>query len=328
MPQETQSPLAATSFLAMSRVYRDQELQQRRTLASVALTPDGSFFNALNAERATRRLERSREEKGEGPPISFGSTSLRTLIEDNRSLALELLERYYPVYCASFPDPDERLPLGTILSLVEDRRFSIDLDILTAGRRIIGGYQTHVTKIDGDAVSLGDYLCVDHRMKGLGVASLVYRTTISDRMNQWGALAHFGEINDPRLMDNHQRAVDRKSGTDPEARLRFWSKQGRRVVDIPWLQPATAEGLAPVDYTMLTVHHVDLSRPLRITGETVQKVWDAYYLPLMQSAPILETRKEMRRLLEPYQGREVQLKPLTEPRSFLGGEPPRAASSF
>jgi len=47
-------------------------------------------------------------------------------------------------------------------------------------------------------------------------------------------------------------------------------------------------------------------------------VWDAYYLPLAEVAPVHETRKEMERLLAPYQGREISLLPLTSSRSFMG----------
>jgi hypothetical protein len=89
------------------------------------------------------------------------------------------------------------------------------------------------------------------------------------------------------------------------------------MLDVPWIQPATAPGLAPVEYMMLTVHNLDEHEPLRITGETVQKVWDAYYLPLADVAPVHETRVEMEQLLAPYQGREVSLLPLTSPRSFM-----------
>ncbi len=280
-------------------------------------TFESELLRSLQSEPATRQLERTIGVRGEGPAITFNSTSLRALIADNREKGLALLELYYPLYSASFPDPDERLPFETLLGLIQDPRFSINVDVLTSERGIIGGYQTHVADIDGEVYSLGDYLCVDNRMKGLGIAHMVYRTTIAERRETLGAIAHFGEVNDPRLMDAAQQAIDRKSGTDPEARLRFWSKQGRRMLDVPWIQPATAPGLAPVEYMMLTVHNLDEHEPLRITGETVQKVWDAYYLPLADVAPVHETRVEMEQLLAPYQGREVSLLPLTSPRSFM-----------
>jgi len=85
------------------------------------------------------------------------------------------------------------------------------------------------------------------------------------------------------------------------------------------VQPAPDEGLSPVDYTMLTVHQLDGARPLSLTGETVIRIWDAYYLPLKEIAPILETRQEMLRLLEPYLGRQIELKNLTDNRSFIDG---------
>ncbi|MEY4669086.1 MAG: hypothetical protein RL518_1785 [Pseudomonadota bacterium] len=236
---------------------------------------------------------------------------------DHPEKAFDLLERYYPIYCTSFPDPDERLPFETIVRLVQDPRFSIDVEVFTDLRGIIGGYQTNVVDIEGETFSLGDYLFIDNRMKGLGVGPLVYRKTIEHRQRNFGATAHFGEINDPRLMNASQQAIDRKSGTDPDARLKFWSKQGRRMLDVPWVQPAPEEGLSPVDYTMLTVHHLDTSRPLAITGDTVMKVWDAYYLPLQDLAPIIETRQEMARLLEPFRGRLIEVKKLTDERSSL-----------
>lgn len=154
-------------------------------------------------------------------------------------------------------------------------------------------------------------------MKGLGIAPLVYRATINSRRDRLGALAHFGEVNDPHLMDLNQQAIDRKSGIDPLARLRFWTKQGRQMLDVPWIQPATAEGLSPVDYVMLTVHHLDPTRPLKITGQMLQRVWDAYYLPLAEIAPVHETREHMVRLLAPYQDRQIARRPLTTPRSFI-----------
>ncbi len=318
MPGAADSPFRAMSFSTAMQEVRDGSPRPVKVTERRPLSPDAVFFRSLEGERATHRIERAIGIKGEGPAISFNSTSLRTLIGDNREKAIALLDRYYDIYSASFPDPDERLPFETILTLIEDPRFSIDVDIFTQQRGVIGGYQTHVAEIHGDFYSLGDYLCVDNRLKGMGIAPLVYRTTIQQRRDLFGTIAHFGEVNDPRLMDASQRMVDIKSGTDPDARLRFWTRQGRQMLDIPWIQPATAEGLSTVDYMMLTVHHIDHTKSLRLTGEIVQKVWDAYYLPLAEVAPVHETRKEMERLLAPYQGREISLLPLTSSRSFMG----------
>ncbi len=317
MPPAADTPFHAMSFFTPAYDFRQQEVRAGRDWERPVPCPDARFFQSLEGERATHRIERPCGIKGEGPAIFFNSTSLRVLMADSPVKAFELLERYYPVYCASFPDPDERFPFDTIVRLVRDSRFSIDVDVFTDQRGIIGGYQTHVATIEGETYSLGDYLCIDNRMKGLGIGPLVYRTTIEHRRDQFGVSAHFGEINDPRLMDLAQQTIDKKSGTDPDARLKFWSKQGRRMLDVPWVQPATAEGLSPVDYTMLTVHEIGGSKPLMITGETVMKIWDAYYLPLRHIAPILETREEMSRLLEPYRGRPIALKNLTESRSFM-----------
>ncbi len=317
-PPAADSPFRAMSFSTATHEVRDGNVLPVTVSERRALPPEAVFFRSLEGERATRRIERPIGVKGEGPAISFNSTSLRTLIGDDREKGIALLERYYDIYSASFPDPDERLPLQTILRLIDDPRFSIDVDILTQARGVIGGYQTHVAEINGELYSLGDYLCVDNRLKGMGIAPLVYRTTIQNRRDLFGTIAHFGEVNDPRLMDVAQQMIDRKSGTDPEARLRFWTRQGRQMLDIPWIQPATAEGLSTVDYMMLTVHHIDHAKPLRLTGDVVQKVWDAYYLPLAEVAPIHETRVAMERLLAPYQGREIPLLPLTSRRSFMG----------
>lgn len=305
------------SFGTAARDLRQREQQRGIGRDSLVLDPEVRFFCSLEDEPATRRIERACGVRGEGPSISFNSTSLRALMLDNPTKAFALLDRYYPVYCSSFPDPDERLPFDTIVRLVQDPRFSIDVDIFTGFRGVIGGYQTNVTEIEGQTYSLGDYLFIDNQMKGLGVGPLVYRTTIEQRRKIFGASAHFGEINDPKLMNAAQQAIDKKSGTDPDARLKFWSKQGRRMLDVPWVQPAPDEGLSPVDYTMLTVHQLDGARPLSLTGETVMRIWDAYYLPLKEIAPILETRQEMRRLLEPYRGRQIELKNLTDNRSFI-----------
>ncbi len=204
------------------------------------------------------------------------------------------------------------------MRLLQDPQLSLDVDVFTNERGIIGGYQTMIVDIAGEVFSLGEYLCVDNQMKGMGVAPLVYRATIKSRRDNLGALAHFGEVNDPLLMGPEQQAIDRKSGIDPIARLKFWTKQGRQMLDVPWIQPATAEGLSPVEYIMLTVHQIDSTKPLNITGEMVQNIWDAYYLPLSDIAPVLETRSEMLRLLAPYQGQQIALLPLTTPRSFIG----------
>ena len=308
MPASADSLFRAMSFSTATQEVRDGRPRPVKESERRPLSLDAVFFRSLEGERATHRIERPIGIKGEGPAISF----------NNRDKAIALLERYYDIYSASFPDPDERLPFETILTLIEDPRFSIDVDILTQQKGVIGGYQTHVAEISGELYSLGDYLCVDNRLKGMGIAPLVYRTTIQQRKDLFGTIAHFGEVNDPRLMDASQKMVDIKSGTDPDARLRFWTRQGRQMLDIPWIQPATAEGLSTVDYMMLTVHHIDHTKSLRLTGEIVQKVWDAYYLPLAEVAPVYETRQEMERLLAPYQGSEISLLPLTSSRSFMG----------
>ncbi len=323
-PQAGDSSLEGLCFSALAQGFRPQEIApdlgtrpEVSTWEQLFKTPQTEFIRSLQHERATSRLERPVGIKGEGPALAFNSTSLKTLIGDCREKAIALLTLYYPIYQASFPDPDERLPFKTLLKLIQDRRFSVNIDVLTSEQGIIGGYQTHVATIEGETYSFGDYLCIHDDMKGMGVANLVYRSTIERRRSSFGAIAHFGEVNDPYLMDAAQQAIDRKSGTDPETRLKFWSRQGRKMLDVPWIQPATAPGLAPVEYMMLTIHHLDESKPLRLTGETVMSAWDAYYQPLADVAPVQETRLEMERLLESYRGREIQLLPLGTRRSFI-----------
>ena len=317
MPAAAEEAFRSLSFSLGAHELRREESRHVKGPERRSFNPDARFLRALEFERATQRIERPVGIKGEGPALSLNSTSLRTLMADNYEMALGLLERYQPVYSAAFPDPDERLSFETVVELLQNPQLSLDLDVFTDTRGIVGGYQTLVAEINGEMFSLGDYLCVDNRSKGLGVAPLVYRNTIESRRENFGALAHFGEVNDPRVMDAAQQAIDRKSGTDPEARLKFWTNQGRRTVDAPWIQPATAEGLSPVDYMMLTVHHIDTTKHLHITGETIQEVWDAYYLPLVEMAPVLETRDTMVKLLAPYQGRQVDVLPLTTPRSCI-----------
>ena len=109
MPASAESPFRAMTFSTAMQGVRDGSPRPVKVTERRPLSPDAVFFSSLEGERATRRIERPIGIKGEGPAISFNSTSLRLLIGDNREKAIALLDRYYDIYSASFPDPDERL---------------------------------------------------------------------------------------------------------------------------------------------------------------------------------------------------------------------------
>lgn len=302
----------------LSNARTSDELNLAKFTLAKKLSPETKLLLSLAEDASTSPISRNAGASGEeGPAMSFNSTSLRSLLNNNRSKALDLLDLYSTVYNAAFPDPDERLPIRTILTLAENPKLSIDLDIFSSKYGVIGGYQTDIATINNKSYSLGDYLCVSSSFRGQRIGPLVYNATIKKRAALMGAVAHFGEVNDPRRMSAKQQDVDRLSGTTTQARLDFWGKEGRLMLDIPWIQPAIAEGLSTIDYMMLTVHNLDKNKALSITTEIAQAVWDKYYLTLGNTSSVIETRLEMQRLLAPYKGKEIKLLPLDHKRSFI-----------
>jgi GNAT superfamily N-acetyltransferase len=198
--------------------------------------------------------------------------------------------------------------------LTSDPANSWDISIVRRNREIVGGYHTIVAPVGSFIASLGDYLWVSPPERGTGLAKRIYHEILGMRQRM-GASAHFGEVNDPFAQPAAKRELDESGGTPPDARVRFWSKQGRLACDAPWLQPALQDGLQEVNYLMLTVHPLVSDFKASITRAEYLAIWESFYSPLADYIDLDPTRVRLRALLGDQE--EIQFIPMEQRRSYL-----------
>lgn len=248
----------------------------------------------------------------------YETISLRKFFAIDPEGAQRFLADYYRAYSRSFPDTDEALSNESISKMLKKPGCSWDATVVRRGERIIAGYHSSLEHCGRRLFSLGDYLWVDKEHRKSGVGRMLYLETLAHRRAA-GAVAHVGEINDPRLMGERERQIEKIAGITPEDRLLFWSKQGRQLVDCPWLQPPLRPGGREVEYLMLTIH------PLRenqqsISRETLLDIWKNFYVSFDFDFDINQTLHRLANLTE--QSAEFAIIPLTAKRSCLGGDIP------
>lgn len=103
-----------------------------------------------------------------------------------------------------------------------------------------------VTELGPKGVSLLGYLAVSPAARGLGAGGRLMAHLIDSWRSQHYPLV-VAEVHDPR---GHADAEDEH----PEARLRFYGRAGAEVLDVPWVQPALAEGARVPDMLLLALH--------------------------------------------------------------------------
>ena len=248
----------------------------------------------------------------------YETLSLRGFFAADPVRAQAYLKDYYQAYSRSFPDTDEALSRESISKMLLKPGCSWDATVVCDQGRIIAGYHSSLELCGRRLFSLGDYLWVDKDYRKSGVGRMLYLETLADRRAA-GAVAHVGEINDPALMGERERLLDSKAGVTPEERISFWLKQGRQLVDCPWLQPPLRPGGREVGYLMLSIH------PLReslgsISRETVLDIWKKFYVSFDFDFDINETLYRLATLTE--QSEAFPVIPLDAKRSCLGGNIP------
>ncbi|MFC4615308.1 GNAT family N-acetyltransferase [Cellulomonas algicola] len=137
---------------------------------------------------------------------------------------------YVRILQATFP-PDELEPLESLqesLGETGDGLLALDAD-----GGVVGGL-VHEHYVDG-AVQLLAYLAVDPAGRAHGLGSRLVREAVTAST----ATLVLGEIEDPRSWPVTPT-------NDPPARLRFWDRNGFRLLPLPYVQPALRPGLRRV----------------------------------------------------------------------------------
>lgn len=142
---------------------------------------------------------------------------------------------YVRILQPTFP-PDELEPLESLQeSLGESGDGLLALD--DEGAAVGGLVHEHYV---GGTVQLLAYLAVDPARRAHGLGSRLVREAL---VRSAGTLV-LGEIEDPRFWPVTPTS-------DPPARLRFWARNGSRLLPLPYVQPALRAGLGRVRHLLL-----------------------------------------------------------------------------
>lgn len=102
-----------------------------------------------------------------------------------------------------------------------------------------------VTELHPAGVSLLCYLAVSPASRGLGVGGLLV-AHLREHWARTGCALVLAEVHDPR---GHADTADEH----PQARLRFYSRTGARVLGVPFVQPALDGGARVPDMLLLVM---------------------------------------------------------------------------
>ncbi|MFK3981001.1 hypothetical protein ACI2K4_11560 [Micromonospora sp. NPDC050397] len=94
------------------------------------------------------------------------------------------------------------------------------------------------------------YLVVAPGARGTGIGGYLYAEVVEGWRSGYAPCAILAEVESP----THHTGSPAYG--DPAARLRFYQRRGARLLDVPYLQPALAPGLARVDGLLLLALHV------------------------------------------------------------------------
>lgn len=145
----------------------------------------------------------------------------------------------------SFP-PHELMTLERLVTEVEHGTTSVrvvrDEDGELAGTAIATWYLEA-------RVLLIDYLALRPGQRGGGLGGALLGSSVAAWAEQYDPCIVIAEVEHPDHHDAHPQHGD------PEARLRFYAKQGARLLPLPYFTPGVGEGAVRVGGMMLAVLH-------------------------------------------------------------------------
>jgi GNAT superfamily N-acetyltransferase len=136
---------------------------------------------------------------------------------------------------------------------------------------VLGGAVAEVYAEEG--VLLLAYLAVRPDVRGHGIGTAVMEHVAPRWYAHPAVRLAIGEVHDPRRWSD-------VAGEDPVSRLRLFERLGARVLDVPFVQPALAEGKPRVPGFLLLAFHVDDSVeregavPSAIVGGFVRRYYE------------------------------------------------------
>ncbi len=157
----------------------------------------------------------------------------------------ELSDVHADILSPSFP-PHELMTLERLTDEVENGTTSVrvvrDEDGVLAGTAIATWYLEA-------RVLLIDYLALRPGQRGGGLGRALLSSSVVAWAEQYDPCIVIAEVEHPDAHDAHPQHGD------PEARLRFYARQGARLLPLPYFTPGVGEGAVRVGGMMLAVLH-------------------------------------------------------------------------
>ncbi len=157
----------------------------------------------------------------------------------------QLTDVHADILTPSFP-PHELMTLERLTDEVENGTTSVRVVRDESGElagTVIGTWYPEAR------VLLIDYLALRPGQRGGGLGGALLSTSLEAWAAQYDPCIILAEVEHPDHHDAHPQHGD------PEARLRFYARQGARLLPLPYFTPGVGEGAVRVGGMMLTVLH-------------------------------------------------------------------------
>jgi len=230
-----------------------------------------------------------------------------------RNLQDKYLDQAYQIYERTFPDSDERLSRKGFENYVKDpNRKGYDLQVALVDGEVVAGANFRVMDLGDMKMGYQSYIYTRADMQNQGIGSALFECVI-ETMRKQGAVAMFGEANDPRLMTSEQIEADRRFGMDPTKRLEMWARRGRYALDERYVQLGI-DGGEPVSHLLINIKPIDPNFK-GMSGKQYVAMLDAFFAPFI---PDFKNDPIYKKLVAETKDRAfIPLIPLAQARSFI-----------
>ena len=203
----------------------------------------------------------------------------------------ELAAVYADILSPSFP-PHELMTLERLTDEVENGTTSVRVVRDDAGN--LAGTAIATWYLEA-RVLLIDYLALRPGQRGEGLGGALLNSSIDAWAAHYDPCIVIAEVEHPDAHDAHPQH------DDPEARLRFYARQGARLLPLPYFTPGVGEGAVRVGGMMLAVLH---ARPTLLGDDNNEIASEPIATVLHLQAGDIETHDDARTELIAVAGRE------------------------
>ena len=262
---------------------------------------------------------------GHGPLMALQTIDPRVLFSVEPLRAERVFNDYFGAFGHAFPDERERAPLQRYYNKLHDPMSPLIVQAFVSDGKVVGGVHYRILDTGKERVGFCEHFWINPDLQGSAL-----HLTLSEEneaiIKAHGVDALIREMYDPNLVDLKHRDSIREGGLSPESRLAVWEKQGWKVLDAPYLQPALAGREVGVEDLMLGFK--PLSERVSADGMPIEqytRILKAYFNSFLDNAAESPDCRWLDAALSEQQF--VKAIPLNQPRTCIGADVCLAATA-